>query len=56
MIDLQNLKLLAQLVDNLDKATTKLEKSYNDNDSLVFNDAKKEISDIQNKIAQLSKS
>jgi hypothetical protein len=53
MIDLQQLKIIAQLLDNMDIIENKLERAYNDNDAENFNRAKTEILDIQNKISSM---
>lgn len=50
MIDLQQLKILAQLLENMGLAAEMLEKAYNNNDAENFNRSKKEILEIQNKI------
>lgn len=54
MIDLQQLKILAQLVDNMDIITSVLEDAYNRNNAEDFNNAKKELLDIQNKISKIT--
>lgn len=54
MIDLQQLKILAQLVDNMDIITSVLEDAYNRNNAEDFNKAKKELLDIQNKILKIT--
>ncbi len=54
MIDLQQLKILAQLMDNMDIATVRLERAYNDNDAENFNSSRTEIIDIQNKISSIA--
>ena len=53
MIDLQQLKILAQLIDNMEVVTARLERAYNDNDAENFNMSKKEIFDIQSKISSV---
>jgi len=55
MTYLEHLQVLAQLIDNMEIATNKLENSYNQNDAENFNAAKREILDIQKKIANISK-
>ena len=55
MTDLAHLQVLAQLVDNMEIVINKLEDAYNKNDAEKFKAAKKEILDIQKKIADLSK-
>lgn len=53
MIDLQQLKIISQLEDNMDVLATMLEKAYNDNNAENFNNAKNEILGIQNKISRM---
>ena len=55
MANLQELQILAQLLDNMSLASEKLEKMYGENNAEDFNSAKKEIMDIQNKISQVLK-
>ena len=55
MLDLQQLQILAQLVDNMEVVSERLEKTYEDNDSENFNKSKREILDIQNKISEMMK-
>lgn len=55
MIDLQQLKILAQLEDNMDVLANMLERAYNNNDAENFNMAKNEILDIQNKVSTIIK-
>jgi hypothetical protein len=55
MIDLEQLQILAQLIDNMEIATNKLEEAYNTNNAEKFNAAKKEVLDIQKKIGDMSK-
>lgn len=52
-MDLAQLQLIAQLLDNMDIVTKKLEKSYNENDAEMFNKIRGEIMDIQGKISNL---
>jgi hypothetical protein len=52
VLDSQQLQIVAQLVDNLEKALSKLEEAYADNNSEEFNKAKQNILDFQKKIAQ----
>ena len=56
MIDLQQLKILAQLVDNMEVITNVLEDSYNRNSAEDFNKAKGELLEIQTKISKISES
>lgn len=53
MIDLEQLQILAQLVDNMEILANKLERAYNDNNGENFNSSKKELLDSQNKISRL---
>ncbi len=53
MIDLQQLKILAQLMENMDISVVRLERAYNDNDAENFKSSKTEITDIQNKISSM---
>ena len=55
MIDLQELQLIAQLVDNLEILTGKLEKAYATNNTIQFNKIKQEILEIQKKISTIVK-
>lgn len=55
MVDLEHLQVLAQLIDNMEIASNKLEEAYNKNSAQNFNAAKKEILDIQKKIADMPK-
>ncbi len=56
MIDLQQLKILAQLLENMEIVSQRLERAYNDNDAASFGEAKKEIFDIQAKISNMTSS
>ena len=53
MIDLEQLKVLAQLIDNIETFSENLEKAYTDNDNDDFNKSKQEILKIQKQIAKL---
>jgi len=53
MADLEQLQILAQLVDSMEIAINKLEKSYQDNDSENFQKSKKAIFDFQQKILEI---
>ncbi len=55
MIDLQELQILAQLADNIEIISGKLEKAYASNNTEEFNKSKKEILEIQKKISNLIK-
>lgn len=52
-MDLQEIQLLAQLADNLDILSQRLEKSYQTNNLEEFNKSKSEIIIIQKKISQI---
>ena len=53
MTDLEQLQLLAQLVDSMEIAIDKLERAYQNNDSEYFQKSKKAISDFQQKILEI---
>lgn len=53
MLDLQELQILAQLADNLDVLSNKLEKTYSENDAENFNKSKNAILEIQRKINEI---
>ena len=53
MTDLEQLQLLAQLVDSREIAANKLEKAYQDNDGEDFQKSRKAILDFQQKISAL---
>ena len=53
MASLEQLQILAQLVDSMEIAIDKLEKSYQNNDSENFQKSKKTISDFQQKILEI---
>ncbi|MDP3027639.1 MAG: hypothetical protein Q8N63_08085 [Nanoarchaeota archaeon] len=55
MASLEQLQILAQLVDSMEIAIDKLEKSYQNNDSENFQKSKKTISDFQQKILEIIK-
>ncbi len=55
MIDLEQLQILAQLVDNAEILVERIEKSFSDNNSETYNINKKEILDIQKKISDIIK-
>ena len=55
MLDIEQIQLLAQLIDNADVTIENLEKSYEKNNAEDFKDSKKEILDIQNKISNILK-
>ena len=53
MLDLEQLRTLAQQLDNLDSIAVKMEKSYSENDAEDFNRANKEMIKVQNKINEI---
>ena len=53
MIDLQHLQLLAQLIDNIEISSDKLEQAYQDNDGENFRNSKQAISNFQQKITEV---
>jgi hypothetical protein len=53
MVGLEQLQVLAQLVDSMEIAIDKLEKSYQKNDSENFQKSKEVISDFQQKILEI---
>ena len=55
MLDLQEMHILAQLVDNMEITISKLEKAYASNNTEEFNRSRAEILDIQRKISGLIK-
>ena len=55
MVNLNELQLLAQLVDNIEISIGKLEKSYKDNDGENFQKSKQSILDFQQKISKIIK-
>lgn len=55
MLDLQELQVLAQLVDNMDLLIGKIEDSYAKKDGESFNKARTEFLNSQMRIAQMTK-
>lgn len=51
MTSREDIQLLAQLVDNLDTASFKLEEAYKENNKEKFEEAKNAILDFQKKIS-----
>jgi len=51
MLDLEQLQIIAQLIDNMELATQKLEKSFAENNGEEFTKSKQEILDSQKKIS-----
>lgn len=54
-MELEKIQLLAQLVDNTDKAVLKMKEAYADNDSEGFENSKKAILDFKQKINDVLK-
>jgi len=50
MLDLNQLQLLAQMVDDMEIATERIEKAYADNDGESFQNYKNAILEVQKKI------
>ena len=55
MLDLDQLQLLAQLIDNVGVGLEKLEEAYDENNAEDFTTFKREILNIQKKITDISK-
>ena len=53
MTDLQELEIIAQLVDSMEIALDSLEKSYSEKDAEKFNKLKEEILKFQSKINEI---
>ena len=53
MLDLEQLKSIAQLIDNMDLSAEKLNKAYSKNDAEDFNKIKQKILDSQAKISSI---
>jgi hypothetical protein len=53
MIELEQLKILAKLVDNIEAITVKLEESYNNNNGEEFNKYKQQILETQKNISEI---
>jgi hypothetical protein len=53
MLDLEELKSLASLVDNMESLSVILEKAYNDQDSEKFEGAKNRILELQKKFSNI---
>ena len=54
-IDKQKLEILAQLIEAMNDALGKLEKSYDKKDIEKFNESKKSLLDFQTKVAGILK-
>lgn len=52
--DVQELELIAQLIDNMDVVVGKLEKAYSDKNGEGFKKAKEEILKSQKKIKEMT--
>jgi len=55
MLDVQELQIMAQLVDNLEISYKNLESAYNSKNSEAFMTAKRSILDTQSKIDSMIK-
>ncbi|MBS3075817.1 hypothetical protein J4429_05160 [Candidatus Pacearchaeota archaeon] len=55
MTNLEQLQILAQLVNSMEISALKLEKTYNEKDIENFNKHKQEILNIQNRISHIIK-
>jgi hypothetical protein len=55
MLDLEQLQILAQIMDNIEVLTGILEKSYENNNGEEFNKSKGAILDFQKKIGGMIK-
>lgn len=53
MLDLDQLQILAQLVDNIEIISEKVEKSFDENNSEEFTKSKNELLKVQKKITEL---
>lgn len=53
MLGLDRLQFLAQIVDDMEIAIEKLEKSYEDNDSEKFKKSKETVLEFQQKISEI---
>ena len=55
MLDLEQLQSVAQILDSIELGTQKLEKAFTSKNVKVFEDTKKEILNLKNKIAEIVK-
>ena len=55
MLDSQELQIIAQLVDNIEKTIGDLEESYSDKNGEKFKESRNEIINSQQKIARIIK-
>jgi len=55
MLDLQEIQIIAQLVDNMEVLTNKIEDAYKENNGEKFNKSKREILSVQRKISEMIK-
>ena len=53
--ELEEIQILAQLIDNMDIASDKLAEAYEKNDAEKFNKARDSILDFKNKISEIVK-
>lgn len=54
MVSLEQLQILAQVIDSMETAVNKLEKAYQDNDNEDFQKSKKAILDFQQKTSEVA--
>ena len=55
LIEVEDLRILAQLIDNLSKLTPEIEKAYNKKDAEGFSKTKENFLDLQKKILKIIK-
>ena len=55
MLEVQELTVVAQLIDNMIKTVDKLEEAFGEKDNNKFNESKKEILKYQNDIDKMIK-
>lgn len=55
MLDLEQLQSIAQMLENMEINTQKLEKSFASKDGKTFENTKKEILNLENNIAEIVK-
>lgn len=53
MLDLDELQFLAQIVDSMEMAIERLEKSYQDKEGVNFQNSKKTILEFQSRISEI---
>ena len=55
MLSLNEIQLMAQLIDSIEKSAVKLESSYNQKNGKEFNSSKNDILNFQKKISEIIK-